>query len=50
LPALLEEAERTWLKQALERYPKATRAELAGILKIAESTLFKKLKQYGLGA
>ena len=50
LPALLEEAEKTWLKQALERYPNATRAELAGILKIAESTLFKKLKQYGLGA
>ena len=50
LPALLEEAEKSWLKQALERYPSATRAELAGILKIAESTLFKKLKQYGLGA
>ena len=48
LPALLEEAERGWVKQALERYPGLTRAELAARLKISESALYKKLRQYGL--
>jgi transcriptional regulator with GAF, ATPase, and Fis domain len=50
LPALLQEAERAWLEEALRRYPEATRAELAGVLKISESALYKKLRQYGLGA
>jgi DNA-binding NtrC family response regulator len=48
LPSLLEEAERSWLQQALEIYPDLTRAELAGRLKISESALYKKLRQYGL--
>ncbi len=49
LPKLLEEAERTWLEQALRRHPDLTRAELALKLKISESALYKKLRQYGLG-
>jgi len=48
LPSLLEEAERGWLEQALRSYPDLTRAELAGRLKISESALYKKLRQYGL--
>ncbi len=48
LPSLLEEAEKSWLQQALETYPQATRAELATRLKISESALYKKLRQYGL--
>jgi transcriptional regulator with GAF, ATPase, and Fis domain len=48
LPALLAESERQWLQEALTRYPTLTRAELAAKLKIAESTLFKKLKDYEL--
>ena len=48
LPLLLEEAERSWLEQALSLYPRLTRAELASRLKISESALYKKLRQYGL--
>ncbi|HYM82344.1 MAG TPA: sigma-54-dependent Fis family transcriptional regulator [Candidatus Limnocylindria bacterium] len=48
LPSLLEEAERSWLEQALRLYPSLTRAELAGRLKISESALYKKLRQHGL--
>jgi transcriptional regulator with GAF, ATPase, and Fis domain len=48
LPSLLEEAERSWLEQALRVYPELTRAELAARLKISESALYKKLKQHGL--
>ena len=48
LPSLLEEAERAWLKEALRLYPSSTRAELAARLKISESALYKKLRQYGL--
>jgi DNA-binding NtrC family response regulator len=48
LPSLLEDAERGWLEQALRIYPALTRAELAGRLKISESALYKKLRQYGL--
>ena len=48
LPSLVEEAERGWLEQALRSYPDLTRAELAGRLKISESALYKKLRQYGL--
>jgi len=48
LPSLVEEAERGWLEQALRIYPDLTRAELAGRLKISESALYKKLRQYGL--
>ena len=48
LPALLEEAEKAWLEEALRRYPRLTRAELAAKLKISESALYKKLRQYGL--
>jgi transcriptional regulator with GAF, ATPase, and Fis domain len=49
LPAMLEDAEKASLEEALRRYPDITRAELAAILKISESALFKKLRQYGLG-
>jgi Nif-specific regulatory protein len=48
LPSLLEDAERSWLEQALRIYPDLTRAELALRLKISESALYKKLKQHGL--
>ena len=48
-PSLLEEAERCWLEQALEHDPGATRAELAERLEISESSLYKKLRQNGLG-
>jgi DNA-binding NtrC family response regulator len=48
LPSLLEEAERTWLERALQVYGDITRAELAARLKISESALYKKLRQYGL--
>ena len=50
LPALLEESERAWLAEALRRYPKLTRSELAAKLKISESALYKKLKDYHLGS
>jgi transcriptional regulator with GAF, ATPase, and Fis domain len=49
LPALLEEAERAWLLEAMRRYSSLTRAELAAKLKISESALYKKLRIYGLG-
>jgi len=48
LPSLLEEAERSWLERALRLYPNLTRSELASRLKISESALYKKLRQYGL--
>ncbi len=48
LPRLLEEAERGWLEEALRRYPKLTRAQLAAKLKISESLLYKKLREYGI--
>jgi len=48
LPALLDEAERRWLEEAMRRYPEVTRAELANRLKISESALYKKLRQHGL--
>ncbi len=48
LPALLAEAEREWLREALTRHASLTRAELADRLKISPSTLYKKLKDYGL--
>jgi Nif-specific regulatory protein len=47
LPSLLADAERTWLDQAMRAYPDLTRAELASRLKISESALYKKLRQYG---
>jgi transcriptional regulator with GAF, ATPase, and Fis domain len=47
LPALLADAERSWLEKALRVHPESTRAELAAQLKISESALYKKLKQYG---
>jgi len=49
LPRLLEEAERSWLETALRRHPELTRAELAEKLKISESALYRKMRQYGLG-
>jgi Nif-specific regulatory protein len=48
LPRLLEASERSWLEEALRRYPKLTRAQLASRLKISESLLYKKLRQYGI--
>ena len=50
LPHLLEEAERSWLEAALRRHPDLTRAELAARLKISESALYRKMRQYGLGS
>jgi Response regulator containing CheY-like receiver, AAA-type ATPase, and DNA-binding domains len=50
LPHLLEEAERSWLEAAMRRHPDLTRAELAAKLKISESALYRKMKQYGLGS
>jgi transcriptional regulator with GAF, ATPase, and Fis domain len=50
LPHLLEEAERSWLEAALRAHPGLTRAELAARLKISESALYRKMKQYGLGS
>ena len=49
LPRLLEEAEKTWLEAALQRYPDFTRAALAEKLRISESALYKKLRAYDLG-
>jgi Nif-specific regulatory protein len=49
LPRLLEDAERKWLEEAMRLNPGLTRAELAVRLKISESALYRKLKQYGLG-
>jgi transcriptional regulator with GAF, ATPase, and Fis domain len=48
LPRLLEESERGWLEQALRRYPKLTRGQMAAKLKISESLLYKKLRYYGI--
>jgi transcriptional regulator with GAF, ATPase, and Fis domain len=48
LPRLLEEAEKTWLEEALRRYAGLTRAQVAERLKISESALYKKLRGYGL--
>jgi DNA-binding NtrC family response regulator len=48
LPRLLEEAEKSWLEAALHHHPDLTRAELAAKLKISESALYRKLRQYGL--
>jgi len=49
LPKLLEDAEKKWLEEALRRYAHLTRAQIASRLKISESALYKKLRQYGLG-
>jgi DNA-binding NtrC family response regulator len=49
LPALLDQYERAWLEEALRRYPRLTRGELAAKLKISESGLYKKLRLHGLG-
>jgi transcriptional regulator with GAF, ATPase, and Fis domain len=48
LPALLGQAERSWLLEATRRYPTLSRAALARKLKIAESTLYKKLRLYDI--
>ena len=48
LPALLAEAEREWLREALARHPTLTRTELATLLKISPSTLYKKIDEHGL--
>ena len=50
LPKLLEESEKGWLEEALRRYLKLTRSQLASKLKISESLLYKKLRQYGITA
>jgi DNA-binding NtrC family response regulator len=50
LPRLLEETEKAWLIEALRRYSDLTRAELAAKLRISESALYKKLREYGLGS
>lgn len=48
LPELLGQAERAWLEKAIRQYPTHTRAELAAKLKISESALYKKLRQYNI--
>jgi len=50
LPRLLAESERGWLEEALRRYPRLTRGQLAAKLKISESLLYKKLRHYGITA
>ncbi len=50
LPRLLEDSEKAWLAEALRRYPRLTRGQLAAKLKISESLLYKKLRQYGITA
>ena len=35
-------------EEALRRYPRLTRGQLAAKLKISESLLYKKLRQYGI--
>ena len=47
-PSFLEDAERMWLEEALRRYARLTRAEVAERLKISESALYKKLRAYGI--
>jgi len=49
LPRLLEEAERSWIAEAMRRYPEATRAELATLLGISEAALYRKLRAHKLG-
>ncbi len=49
LTASLAQQEKALLEEALRRYPRMTRAKLAARLKISESYLYKKLKEYGLG-
>jgi transcriptional regulator with GAF, ATPase, and Fis domain len=44
----VKRAERACLEEALRLHPRMTRAELASKLKIAEATLFKKLRLHGL--
>jgi transcriptional regulator with GAF, ATPase, and Fis domain len=48
LQKLLEESERGWLEEALRRWPRLTRGQLAARLRISESLLYKKLRQYGI--
>ena len=50
LPRLLEEAEKAWLAEALQRYPDLPRPELAEKLRISRSAFYKKLRDYGLGS
>ncbi len=48
LPAVLAETECEVLREAIRRYPDATRKQLAGILRIAEATLYSRLKTCGI--
>jgi DNA-binding NtrC family response regulator len=48
LDRLLDAAERHWILEAIRQYPTAKRAELARVLKISESALYKKLRQHGI--
>jgi Nif-specific regulatory protein len=45
----MEEAERSFLQEFIRGHSRLTRAEQARKLKIGEATLFKKLRQYGIG-
>ena len=49
LPTFRDDAERAYLAAKLRRHAGLTRAELAAKLGIGEATLFKKLRQHGLG-
>jgi DNA-binding NtrC family response regulator len=49
LPALRDQHERAILEEALRRFPRLTRKELATKLKIGTAVLFKKLRKHGLG-
>ena len=48
LPAALARVERAWIEEAVARYPTLSRSELALKLGIGESTLYRKLKLYGI--
>ncbi|HET9327407.1 MAG TPA: sigma-54-dependent Fis family transcriptional regulator [Candidatus Eisenbacteria bacterium] len=48
LPTLIEDAERRWLEQAVQKYSRLTREELATKLQISESALYRKLRRYGI--
>ncbi|HXV75388.1 MAG TPA: sigma-54-dependent Fis family transcriptional regulator [Candidatus Polarisedimenticolaceae bacterium] len=50
LPAFLAHAEKRWLVEALRRYSDLSKKELARKLNIGESTLHKKIRQYGISA
>ncbi len=49
LPARMARHERELIQEAMRRHPDWSREQLAAHLEIAKSTLFKKLREHGLG-